>query len=170
MVSDRRRVLRRWLAFSSVGTLGFGVQFAALLVLAGRFEINYLIATALAVELAILHNFLWHQRWTWSDRGTLGARHLLDRLVRFNAGTALTSFGGNLSLMWVFVSLFDIHYAAANVVAVLRRRRRRTLTRNLSATARETRLASSSARSSARTRRCRRQRPPSARRRTGATR
>jgi len=119
MVSDRRRVLRRWLAFSSVGTLGFGVQFAALLVLAGRFEINYLIATALAVELAILHNFLWHQRWTWSDRGTLGARHLLDRLVRFNAGTALTSFGGNLSLMWVFVSLFDIHYAAANVVAVL---------------------------------------------------
>jgi putative flippase GtrA len=111
--------LRRWLAFSSVGTLGFAVQFSALLVLTGWFEINYLRATAIAVELAILHNFLWHQRWTWSDRGTMGIRHMFERLVRFNAGTAVTSIGGNLSLMWVLVSLFDVHYAVASVMTVL---------------------------------------------------
>lgn len=116
---DPPGVLRRWLAFGSVGVLGFGVQFSTLLVLAGLFEINYLFATAAAVELAILHNFLWHQRWTWSDRGSMGARHVLERLVRFNAGTALTSMAGNLLLMWVFVSLLDIHYAVANVMAVL---------------------------------------------------
>ena len=119
MVNDPRRVLRRWLTFSSVGAMGFVVQFAALLVLAGWFELNYLLATALAVELAILHNFLWHQRWTWSDRGTMSARHMAERLLRFNAGTAVTSIGGNLALMWVFVSLFDIHYAVANLAAVM---------------------------------------------------
>lgn len=118
-VRNPRSALQRWLAFGSVGTLGFTVQFSTLLVLTGWFEINYLLATAIAVELAILHNFLWHQRWTWSDRGTMGIRHMFGRLLRFNAGTAVTSIGGNVSLMWVLVSLFDVHYAAANVVAVL---------------------------------------------------
>ena len=116
---DPRGALRRWLAFGSVGALGFAVQFSSLLVLTGWFEINYLFATALAVELAILHNFLWHQRWTWSDRGAMSARQVFERLVRFNAGTAVTSLGGNLSLMWVLVSLFDVHFAVANVMAVL---------------------------------------------------
>jgi putative flippase GtrA len=116
---DLGRVLRRWLAFSSVGALGFVVQFAALLLLAGGLRVHYLAATAVAVELAILHNFLWHQRWTWSDRGTMSARHMIERLLRFNAGTAITSIGGNLVLMWVFVSLFGLHFAVANVLAVL---------------------------------------------------
>ena len=118
MVRNPGRLLRRWLAFSSVGVMGFALQFTALLVLAGWFEINYLLATALAVEGAILHNFLWHQRWTWGDRATIGNRELLDRLLRFNAGTAITSIGGNLTLMWVFVSWFGIHFAIANVMAV----------------------------------------------------
>ncbi len=113
------RVLRRWLAFSSVGTMGFGVQFVTLLVLAGWLELNYLLATALAVELAILHNFFWHQRWTWADRGAASTRQAAARLARFNAGTGMTSIGGNLALMWVFVSLLGVHYAAANVLAVL---------------------------------------------------
>jgi putative flippase GtrA len=99
--------------------MGFGVQFATLLVLAGWFDVNYLLATALAVEIAILHNFLWHQRWTWSDRGTVSAQQRIERLLRFNAGTGVTSIGGNLALMWAFVSLLGIHYAAANVLAVL---------------------------------------------------
>ena len=118
-MTDAGSALRRWLAFSSVGTMGFGVQFVTLLVLAGWFELNYLLATALAVEIAILHNFLWHQRWTWADRGTMTTRHMAERLLRFNAGTSVTSIGGNLGLMWVFVSMFDIHYAVANVMAVL---------------------------------------------------
>lgn len=118
MSSGVRRLLRRWVAFGSVGALGFAVQFGTLLLLAGGFGLNYLVATAIAVELAILHNFLWHQRWTWADRGVIGMRKVLARLVRFNAGTAVTSIGGNLVLMWAFVSFFGIHYAVANIIAV----------------------------------------------------
>ncbi len=39
--------------------------FAALTLLLGP---HYLVATALAVEMAVLHNFFWHRRWTWADR------------------------------------------------------------------------------------------------------
>jgi putative flippase GtrA len=36
---------------------------------------NYLLATALAVETAVIHNFLWHQRFTWSDRPATSPSH-----------------------------------------------------------------------------------------------
>lgn len=115
----RRNVLRRVVVFGSVGLLGFFVQLAALVTLAGVLGIHYLPSTALAVELAILHNFFWHQRWTWSDRATVSARQVLARLLRFNGGSVATSMAGNLALMWVFVDRLGVHYALANVLAVL---------------------------------------------------
>ena len=80
-------VLRRWLKFSAVGWMGVGVQLCALTLLAGHLELHYLVATALAVECAIVHNYFWHERWTWGDRGLGGAPGRLSRLLRFNAAS-----------------------------------------------------------------------------------
>ena len=60
--------LRRWLAFNAVGTMGVAVQLVALAALTEMAGLDYRIATVLAVETAILHNFVWHERWTWRDR------------------------------------------------------------------------------------------------------
>ena len=57
----------RFLKFNGVGAIGFALQLA-LLALLLRLGLHYLAATALAVELTILHNFAWHERWTWRDR------------------------------------------------------------------------------------------------------
>jgi putative flippase GtrA len=57
-------------AFVIVGALGFVVQIAALAALLAA-GCPYLIATAAAVEVAVLHNFAWHERWTWADRTSL---------------------------------------------------------------------------------------------------
>ena len=40
----------RWLKFNAVGGLGIGVQLTVLLALKSGFHLNYLLATALAVE------------------------------------------------------------------------------------------------------------------------
>jgi putative flippase GtrA len=61
---DRRMMFRRWFKFNSVGAIGVGVQLAVLTLLAGQLGVNYLVATALAVETAVLHNFVWHEKWT----------------------------------------------------------------------------------------------------------
>ena len=58
----------RWLKFNLVGGIGIGVRLAALALLVGLLKMNYLWATALAVEAAVLHNFVWHERYTWRDR------------------------------------------------------------------------------------------------------
>jgi putative flippase GtrA len=52
----------RWLKFNAVGGVGINVQLAVLLVLNSGFHMSYLPATAFAVEMAVLHNFLWHER------------------------------------------------------------------------------------------------------------
>ena len=44
------------------------VQFAALFLLKSLLGFNYLAATAIAVEAAVVHNFVWHEQFTWVDR------------------------------------------------------------------------------------------------------
>ena len=102
--------------FMTVGALGFVVQMTALagLLAAGW---PYLAATAVAVEAAVLHNFLWHERWTWGDR-TAGATGAAARLARFNLTTGLTSIGGNVAFTALYVGAFGLHPVVANVLAV----------------------------------------------------
>jgi len=108
----------RFLRFNAVGVLGFAVQLGvlALLVHAG---LHYLAATALAVEVAILHNFVWHERWTWADRPAGSERTRLGRLARFHAVNGGVSIAGNLLLMPVLVRVCGIPVLTANATAVL---------------------------------------------------
>jgi hypothetical protein len=61
----------RWLKFNLVGGIGIAVQLLMLVVLKTGLHLDYLIATALAVETTVVHNFLWHERFTWADAGRL---------------------------------------------------------------------------------------------------
>jgi putative flippase GtrA len=99
-----------------VGAVGIGVQLAALAAL-NAIKVNYLLATALAVETAILHNFLWHQRFTWADRGD-SAQPAWSRFWRFHLSNGAISLVGNLMLMrWLAGSLrFPI--LLANVLTI----------------------------------------------------
>ena len=54
----------RWLKFNAVGALGMAVQLGSLGFFVRVLGLHYLLATALAVEVAVLHNFIWHRRWT----------------------------------------------------------------------------------------------------------
>jgi putative flippase GtrA len=115
----RRVMLRRWLKFNSVGAIGVGVQLAVLTLLAGQLGANYLVATALAVEAAVLHNFVWHERWTWADRlETTSWRARLQRFLQFNLTTGAVSIVGNLVFMRVFVGMLDVHFLAANLMTI----------------------------------------------------
>lgn len=119
MIGDRARdLLCRFVKFGAVGWMGMGVQLAALTLLKGFFGLHYLLATALAVESAILHNFLWHERWTWADRGLAGRGGGLVRLLRFNSTTGLVSLAGNVVFMRLFVGELGLHYLVGNLASI----------------------------------------------------
>jgi putative flippase GtrA len=114
----RRRLTLRWLKFNAVGALGIGVQLAVLLTLKSGSHLSYLPATAVAVEAAVVHNFLWHERYTWADRVQPSWRKSLPRLLRFNLTTGGVSIVGNLALMKLMVDLGHVNYLVANGVAI----------------------------------------------------
>ena len=109
-----------WLKFNVVGVLGFGLQTLALYALTHSVHpISYLAATAVAVELAVLNNFVWHQRWTWNDRPSASKRETLRRLLKFNLTTGLVSLVGNLFLMGLLVGRLGLPVVPANVASVV---------------------------------------------------
>lgn len=110
-----RTVALRWLRFNLVGGGGIGVQLAVLAALKAGLQLNYLWATALAVEAAVINNYLWHMRFTWADRA---ARSELSRFARFNLTTGVFSIAGNLALMRLLVDLAHLQYLAANIITI----------------------------------------------------
>jgi len=74
-------------------------------------RVQYMWATALAVEAAVLHNFVWHERFTWKERTRKAARprDVTMRLLRFHAGNGLVSILGNVALMRVFVGAWHLN-------------------------------------------------------------
>ena len=111
-------LLRRWAAFNIVGAAGILVQLTALLALTRLWGWNYLAATAAAVELAVLHNFVWHERWTWADRAVGGAASMLGRMVRFHLSNGVLSILGNLLLMRLFAGTLGMNLVVANLLAI----------------------------------------------------
>lgn len=130
-----RPKLIRWCKFNFVGGIGIFVQFGALFLLKSRLHLEYLLATAIAVEIAVLHNFFWHERFTWADRIAVGRlfgeedhslggnrragwRRPLERLARFHAANGAVSIVGNVALMKVMVGEGRMNYLAANAIAI----------------------------------------------------
>jgi putative flippase GtrA len=111
-------LLVRWWKFNFVGAIGVGVQFAALFFLKSVLGFNYLFATALAVEAAVVHNFVWHEQFTWADRAEPSWSRSLARLARFNLTVGVVSVIGNLALMRVMVGEGHMNYLVTNAIAI----------------------------------------------------
>jgi putative flippase GtrA len=116
---------RRPVIFVAVGAIGFVLQLTALAALMSFAHWTWLPATLVAVELAVIHNFFWHERITWRERFAgversprPQTRADLERFLRFNAATGLTSILGNALLMAICVGVLGLPVLLSNAMAV----------------------------------------------------
>jgi putative flippase GtrA len=107
----------RLVKFCFVGAVGIGVQLGTLSMLR-QLRINYLIATGVAVECAVIHNFLWHRHFTWADRIRSGMQEFAVSLSRFHLSNGLISLFGNIALMRFLVGELQFPVLSANVLAI----------------------------------------------------
>jgi dolichol-phosphate mannosyltransferase len=112
----RHSNIQRPAKFAFVGTIGVLIQLAVLEVLTAL-GLHYLWATAFAVEAAVLHNFMWHQRFTWRDGGSQSAETGL-RLLRFHLSNGAISILGSLLLMRWLVGQFGLKVLLANLLTI----------------------------------------------------
>jgi putative flippase GtrA len=104
-----------WLKFNAVGGMGIGVQVIVLTVLKSGLHVGYLLATALAVEAAVVHNFVWHERFTWVERES---KNVALRFLKFNLTAGAFSILGNVLLMALLVDLVRMNYLLANLATI----------------------------------------------------
>ena len=111
------KTLIRWGKFNLVGAMGMVVQLAALGLINRLTAGHYLYATAAAIELALVHNFLWHLHYTWRDRRDDSA--WVAQFARFQLSNGLVSLVGNLALMRILVQQAHLPLLIANCIAIL---------------------------------------------------
>ena len=106
----------RWLRFNIVGVMGAVIQFTLLAFLGRVVSMHYLLATVLSVEAAVLHNFIWHWRWTWRDRrGAVG--QAIAALARFNLTNGLVSITANLLSAFLLTGAWQIDPIIASLAS-----------------------------------------------------
>ena len=104
--------------FNLVGLLGAVLQLMLFYLLMRAGHLSTSPATVIAVEIAVLHNYVWHERFTWRDRAPLNLRQRIVRLCRFHAGNGLVSLAGNTALTYIFVEWLALPAVISAVAAI----------------------------------------------------
>src|SRR5262245_37252780 len=107
-----RPLLTQICKFLVVGGLGTLVNTGALIILYHQLHVALVMASAVATELAIGHNFLWNNYWTFGRSGLS-----LSRFAKFN----VSSLGGQsitIITLWALVRSAEMNYIAANLVGI----------------------------------------------------
>jgi putative flippase GtrA len=112
------RPFERWSVFNLVGFFGMAVQLGVVVYLVRFLGWNYLLATALGVEAAVLHNFVWHHRWTWRDRPPSSRGELIGRLARFHLINGAVSLLGNVGLAALGTGGLHVDPVVSNLAAI----------------------------------------------------
>ncbi len=115
----KKKVLARLLQFHLVAWGGTLVNLGVMWLLKGRLNVHVILAGALGIETAIVHNFTWHYFFTWRDRVDRTAKDYFLRLVRYNLVTASIDFVVNLGILWALTTYAGVHYLVAHLAGML---------------------------------------------------
>jgi putative flippase GtrA len=110
------RAATRWVRFNLVGVAGFVVQMLTLAAVTRWLGMGTSAAVALAVFVAVSHNFLWHELVTWPGQLQRGR---LRRWLSFNLSNGLISVVTNVLVTTLVAAVTGAPLLAANAVAVV---------------------------------------------------
>lgn len=104
--------------FSLIGLLGAVLQLSLLQLMTQYVHLNGLVAAAAAVEITLLHNFLWHEKFTWRDRSSKCLPQRMTRLWRFHLGNGFISLFGNTVLIYCLAERLKLPVLSSAIAAI----------------------------------------------------
>jgi len=110
-VLTERAKLARAARFCVVGGTGTAINTAVLYLLSRGLGLPLPVSSAVAVELAILSNYMLNDRFTFGAR-----RPSFRRLAKFNL-TSLGGLGVNVIIVWL-LTRHGVYFIAANFVGI----------------------------------------------------
>ena len=109
---------KRFITFTFVGVSGIVVNNAILFYAKESLHVPLAIASLIAIQIAIINNFIWNRQFTWTDRPMLGWASIRPGLIKFTL-VSWVAGGLNWILLLLLTRFFDLYYILANLVAIL---------------------------------------------------
>ncbi|PKL65756.1 MAG: glycosyltransferase family 2 protein [Methanomicrobiales archaeon HGW-Methanomicrobiales-3] len=112
------REWKRVFKFGIVGLSGIIVNLGILWLLVEYALLDKNIASLIAIEISILHNFVWNDLWTFRAKEDVRITSRWQRLIAFN----LVSIGGSVINWGLFLLLtagFSVYYLLAQLIGIL---------------------------------------------------
>lgn len=114
----QRFPFKQFLKFGTVGGLGVAVNSGVLYLCTEWIRLDYRVGSIIAIELAILHNFLWNYLWTFGNRGRRSLRHAGRSLVKFNISSSMTALAVNWVTLVFLTEVAGLNYLLSNLVGI----------------------------------------------------
>ncbi|MCW3130490.1 MAG: GtrA family protein [Methanophagales archaeon] len=108
----------RMIKFSIVGVIGAGINTGFLWILTDLAGLYYLFSSVVAIEIAIMMQFMMNDRWTFRDRKTTDAGQFIKRIFKSN----LWRSGGlavNVSVLYLFTAYIGVYYLLSNIFGII---------------------------------------------------
>ncbi|MBE0516732.1 MAG: GtrA family protein [Methanophagales archaeon] len=119
---DRVAALRmdvlRLIKFSIVGVIGAGINTGFLWVLTDVAGLFYLFSAVVAIEIAILMQFLMNDRWTFKETKTQHIGQFIRRIFKSNVWRS----GGlavNVGVLYLLTEYMGVYYLLSNIVGII---------------------------------------------------
>lgn len=103
--------------FGIVGTSGVLANMGLLYFLTEHLGVHYLLSSVLAVESAIVSNFVLNEFWTFVEKGEDSLKHLVGRFGKFNS-ISLVGLGINVAILWTLTEFAGLYYLFSNLLAI----------------------------------------------------
>jgi dolichol-phosphate mannosyltransferase len=101
----------RLLKFGAVGATGVIINTTILYLLSHWLALPLLLSSAIAVEVTIVSNFFWNNRWTFACRNSS-----LARFAKFNVAS-LAGLAVNVTTVWGLTRT-GLYFLIANLVGI----------------------------------------------------
>ena len=108
----------RFIRFAVVGASGVAVNQGLLMLIYGSLGWPLLLSSIIAIEAAILNNFLWSSTWIWRFDYDHSLRLILQKLAQYQAVTLFSSMVVNASVLAGLVYGLDVDYRLANLAGI----------------------------------------------------
>jgi dolichol-phosphate mannosyltransferase len=110
--------LLRFAKFLLVGLSGTLINMALLYVLTEYAGLYYILSSAIAIECAIITNFVTNDFFTFADRRTPGSKPFFSRLLSYNL-ISLLGLGVNMGILWLLTEKAGLYYLASQFVGII---------------------------------------------------
>lgn len=108
---------KRFIKFGIVGFSGVIVNEGLLFLFTEVFGIFYLLSSIIAIEVAVVNNFLLNNLWTFNDRKKKGKRNFFMRLINWQIARSMT-IAVNFLILWWLTTL-GIYYLISNLIGII---------------------------------------------------